>query len=59
MKFKRSAAVIAALCIALPSATGALNAAGTPPLNSNNIVAGDVNIDYVFNLSDIVLFSAG
>ena len=56
MKFKRLTAAVAALCIALPAATEALNATGTPAINSDNIVAGDVNVDYVFNLADIVLF---
>ena len=56
MGFKRLTAAAAALCITVPTVSGVVTANATPPINSQNIVAGDVNVDYVFNLSDIVLF---
>lgn len=56
MKFRKLIAAVSALCLAAPAASGAMTAWATPPLNSENIVAGDANLDYVFNLSDIVIF---
>lgn len=54
MKFRRIIAAAAALCIAAPAATEALTATVAKPIDK--IVAGDANVDYVFNLADIVLF---
>lgn len=56
MNFKKIIAAAAALCIAAPAATATFISNATPPLSSDNIVSGDANIDYVFNLADIVLF---
>ncbi len=54
MKFRKMIAAAAALCIAAPAAAGAMTAIATQPIDK--VVAGDVNVDYIFNLSDIVLF---
>ena len=56
MKFRKLIAASAALCLAAPATTNAMTAWATPPLNSKNIVTGDANLDYVFNLADIVLY---
>lgn len=56
MILRKLTAAAAALCITFPSAASALTGFAANPLDSNDIVAGDVNGDYVFNLSDIVLF---
>ncbi len=56
MNFKKIIAGAAALTLAIPAISASLTSNATPPIDSNNIVSGDANIDYVFNLSDIVLF---
>ncbi|MBO7474645.1 MAG: hypothetical protein J6U00_11745 [Ruminococcus sp.] len=56
MDFRRIIAAVAALCITAPTVSGIVTTNATSPINSDNIVTGDVNVDYVFNLSDIVLF---
>ncbi|MCR5601235.1 MAG: hypothetical protein K6G33_10910 [Ruminococcus sp.] len=50
MKFTKLFAAAAALCIAAPSTLPTTSTALTPPPQ------GDVNGDFIFNLSDIVLF---
>ena len=50
MKFTRIIAAAAALCLAAPTAAATVTSALTPP------PVGDVNGDFVFNLSDIVMF---
>lgn len=54
MKFKRIIAAAAALCLAAPAASNAMTAWATKPIGE--VIAGDVNVDYTFNLADIVLF---
>lgn len=54
MKFKKLIAAVAALCLAAPAATETLTAWATKPIDK--VVPGDVNVDYAFNLADIVLF---
>lgn len=54
MKFRKTIAAVAALCLAAPAVTGGLTATATQPIGK--VVAGDVNVDYVFNLADIVVF---
>ena len=56
MNFKKIIAAAAALTIAIPAISVSLISNATPPIDSNNIISGDANIDYVFNLADIVLF---
>lgn len=50
MKFRKTLAVLSALCIATPSAVSAVSSAVSP------LKPGDVNGDSVFNLSDLVMF---
>ena len=50
MKFTKVIAAAAALCLAAPAAVSTVTSALTPP------PIGDVNGDFVFNLSDIVSF---
>ncbi|MBP5581403.1 MAG: hypothetical protein J6X85_06415 [Ruminococcus sp.] len=54
MKFRKLIAAAAALCITAPAATEAVNAWATQPIDK--VVPGDVNVDYTFNLADMVLF---
>ena len=54
MKFRKLIAAAAALCLTVPAVGEALPAIATQPIAK--VVAGDVNVDYVFNLADIVLF---
>ena len=50
MKFTKLIAAAAALCLAAPAASSTMTSALTPPPQ------GDVNGDFIFNLSDIVMF---
>ena len=54
MKFRKLIAASAALCLAAPAASNAMTAWATQPIAE--VIAGDVNVDYTFNLADIVLF---
>ncbi len=56
MKSGRFIAAAAALCIGIPAAAEGMTAMATPPIDRKNIIAGDANLDQVFNLADIVLF---